>query len=89
MSDGRRYEAVVVDGEGNTSTAIEGTRDRLQVADCNRQMIRILNRVLVRCHRRQEGNEAATDVTSVRANRVAGIVYGRGTIGIGGKRKVI
>ena len=40
MSDGSGYEAVVVDGEGNTSTAIEGTSDRLQVADCNRQMIR-------------------------------------------------
>ena len=40
MSDGSGYEAVVVDGKGNTSTAIEGTSDRLQVADCNRQMIR-------------------------------------------------
>ena len=81
MSDRRGYGAVVVDGEGNTSTAIEGTGDRLQVADCNRQVIRIADPRAGEMSPPTGRYRGPTDVTSVRANRVAGIVYGRGTPG--------
>ena len=68
----------VFEREGDTSTAIEGAGFRLQVAGCNRLVDSDIDPRAYEMSWPTGRFRGATDVTSVRANRVAGIVYGSG-----------